>query len=338
MKKAILDEKEVIEYFKTHTLSNTCGYFKTKHKRILEILSKHGIKDHTPEERWKLRGEVSKKTNLDKYGCEWPTQNNDVLQKRKDNYFEKTGYEYPMQNPEVRKLSEDTCLKKYGFKNVMGSEEIKNIMFLNYKERTGYDYPSQNPDVLQKRKDNYFEKTGYNHPMNNPEVLKKMKNNYFEKTGYEYPMQNPDVLSKFDFKEWRNKINNTMRKNNTFKGSKLEDNVYNDLVYLFGADDIIRQYKDERYPFLCDFYIRSKDLFIELNNHWTHNDHLYNSSNIKDLITVGRWKHRHTKYYDNAINTWTNLDKTKFSYINKLNHIWAYTANDIYEALERRYA
>ena len=50
-KRKPLNDDEVIEYFKTHTLSNTCGYFKTKHKRILEILSKHGIEDHTPEER-----------------------------------------------------------------------------------------------------------------------------------------------------------------------------------------------------------------------------------------------------------------------------------------------
>ena len=34
--------------------------------------------------------------------------------------------------------------------------------------------------------------------------------------------------------------------------------------------DVITQYKDDRYPFACDFYIPSLDLFIECNYHWTH--------------------------------------------------------------------
>ena len=28
--------------------------------------------------------------------------------------------------------------------------------------------------------------------------------------------------------------------------------------------------KYDRYPFACDFYISSLDLFIECNYHWTH--------------------------------------------------------------------
>ena len=34
--------------------------------------------------------------------------------------------------------------------------------------------------------------------------------------------------------------------------------------------DVITQYKDDRYPFACNFYIPSLDLFIECNYHWTY--------------------------------------------------------------------
>ena len=62
------------------------------------------------------------------------------------------------------------------------------------------------------------------------------------------------------------KINDTKRLNHTFNSSKPEDDYYQALVLEYGADDIERQYnKDPRYPFACDFYIKSLDIFIELN-------------------------------------------------------------------------
>ena len=61
---------------------------------------------------------------------------------------------------------------------------------------------------------------------------------------------------------------NSMRLHNTFNKSKSEDKMYQKLCEQYGASDVIRQYYDKtRYPFHCDFYIKSKDLFIELNAH-----------------------------------------------------------------------
>lgn len=47
--------------------------------------------------------------------------------------------------------------------------------------------------------------------------------------------------------------------------SKPEELMYERLVHRFGAQDVVRQYKSDRYPFLCDFYIPLMDLYIELN-------------------------------------------------------------------------
>lgn len=57
----------------------------------------------------------------------------------------------------------------------------------------------------------------------------------------------------------------TKLKNGTFNSSKPEDEFYEALAAKFGADDILRQYRDARYPFRCDFYVKSIDTFIELN-------------------------------------------------------------------------
>lgn len=58
----------------------------------------------------------------------------------------------------------------------------------------------------------------------------------------------------------------TKRKNNSFNSSKAEIQLQKKLVEVFGKCDVVRQYFDrERYPFKCDFYIKSIDLFIELH-------------------------------------------------------------------------
>lgn len=86
------------------------------------------------------------------------------------------------------------------------------------------------------------------------------------------------------------------------------------------------QYKDSRYPYSCDFYIKSKDLFIELNLHWTHGGHPFDKNNPEDLVKLNAWKEKENKYYNNAIHTWTELDVNKkmCAEEHKLNYITIY--------------
>lgn len=60
--------------------------------------------------------------------------------------------------------------------------------------------------------------------------------------------------------------------------SKAEDGFYRQLLLSFEAEDVIRGYSDFRYPFSCDFYIKSLDLFIEYQGHPTHGVEPYNSA------------------------------------------------------------
>ena len=61
---------------------------------------------------------------------------------------------------------------------------------------------------------------------------------------------------------------NTKKKNGTFNTSKPEIELYEFLQYMYPNSVIIKGYRDNaRYPFNCDFYIKSIDEFIELNAH-----------------------------------------------------------------------
>ena len=105
------------------------------------------------------------------------------------------------------------------------------------------------------------------------------------------------------------KINSTKKKNNSFNISKTEEICFNILKEVF--PNIIRQYRSEKYPFNCDFYIPEKDLYIEFNGTWTHGKHPFDINNKNDIDLVEMWKSKNTKFYNNAIETWTHRDVLK---------------------------
>jgi hypothetical protein len=124
-------------------------------------------------------------------------------------------------------------------------------------------------------------------------------------------------------KEVKEKKYETHKRNSSFKESEKENDVYRLLLQKFNKEDIIRQYSDERYPFNCDFYIKSIDTFIEYNGTWTHGNHPFDTNDENDLKTLRMWKDKNTKFYDNAIETWTvrDVNKRKTALDNKLNYI-----------------
>ena len=130
------------------------------------------------------------------------------------------------------------------------------------------------------------------------------------------------------------KIYKTKTKNNSFNTRNPEKEYYEYLIDKYGIENIKTQYIDSRYPFKCDFYVKSEDLFIELNLHWSHGGHLFSNS-AEDLRILEYWKKKAqtSKFYQNAIDVWTRRDPEKYSYFskNKLNFKIIYYKEDMYE-------
>lgn len=104
--------------------------------------------------------------------------------------------------------------------------------------------------------------------------------------------------------------------------------MYHDLCLQYGKENVLHPYRDERYPFNCDFYIISEDLFIEYNGTWTHGGHPFDPMDLDDIYKLEQWeeKAKTSPYYKNAIYTWTDLDvrKQKIAKENNLNYIVIY--------------
>lgn len=97
----------------------------------------------------------------------------------------------------------------------------------------------------------------------------------------------------------------TISKNSGGTKSKSEDSFYHKLLLYFSEDDVIRGYSDERYPFSCDFYVKSKDIFIEYQGHYTHGNEPFDASNSEHLSYLERMSRKVN------MDTWIKRDPIK---------------------------
>ena len=127
-----------------------------------------------------------------------------------------------------------------------------------------------------------------------------------------------------------------MIKNKSFNTSKQENLIYKLLKEKFS--DTKQCYRDKRYPFNCDFYIPSLDLFIEYQGTWTHGNepfkglpHQWNIiNNWNDKSKEINFNGVKKEYYKNGIYTWLVSDVVKrtTARLNKLNWLEFFNIND----------
>lgn len=156
--------------------------------------------------------------------------------------------------------------------------------------------------AVEKRQQTMLKKYGAKHALQSNEILFRMKSAVKSKYGTDNVMKVESIKCLVD----KAKIHN-----DSYGRSSTEDVLYSKLVALFGVEQVIRQYKDSRYPFCCDFYITSLDLFIELNAFWSHGGHWYDSSSSSDLQKLHSWISKDKAFYKCAADVWTKADVKK---------------------------
>ena len=200
-----------------------------------------------------------------------------------------------------RNKAKKTMIERYGVENPYQIPEVINkIKHINKIKKN---------DSLEKQKQTCLEKYGVESYLQTEQFKEQSKQKSINKYGVDHPMKSDVVKSKYNREEIVKKIIITKEQNGTFNTSKDEDESYTLLKNKYG--DVIRQYKDSRYPFLCDFYIPTLDLFIECQYGWQHGNHPFNKDNKEDVERVNIMKEKHTKYYDAIIYNWVIRDTNK---------------------------
>lgn len=226
----------------------------------------------------------------------------------------------------------DTCSPKCH--RILKNDEIWNTNIRKY----GSINPLNDPKIKEKQIQTNIAKYGSPNPFGSEKIREKIKETNREKYGTDYYSQS-DTYKKY----WKEHVlprlgeieeqkYNTHKKNNSFHISAPEKTILQYLLDKFGEEDVYYQYKSEDYPFVADFYIKSKNLYIEYNGNWTHGTHPFNYKNQEDLDRLKYLSEKgETKdYYKVAAYVWSKHDVKKRTYAKEhdLNFIELWTIKE----------
>lgn len=289
----------------------------------------------------KITKEIKIKSNLEKYGVEHTSQLKDVTDKRtksradhvnkiqqhvRESLYKKYGAYDVMHIPHILQKIKDTNLKKYGVEFPLQQLKKENSEIYQKISQTcinkfSVDSPLKNKEVREKIKQTNIQKYGVDYLFKSNIIKEKIKQTNIQKYGVDNPLKNKEI--------WKKSQDNRQISSK----SKLENNFLNYLKLKYESDDIITQYKSKEYPYYCDFYIKSINLYIEIQGHWTHNDHPFDINNLNDQLIMNKWRTKSLsdKYYKNALNTWTikDVEKRNTAIQNNLNYLEIFGKTDL---------
>lgn len=312
------------------------------------------FREHMKDTSFRNDVDAKKKaTNEERYGNACVMKNDDVLAKYHATCMERYGVEHAMKLPEngqafalrmseraneFQRKRQATCLERYGapyftqtddFRRMMCNKALSDdligrmydVMILKY----GVKYSHQIPAV----KENFRQFVLDNLDL----FLEKRRETCMERYGVPYYSQTDDFKQLQSERMLDSKVQEKLceirLKNHTFKSSLPEDNLYELLCLYFDVSDVKRQYRSDDYSYACDFYIKSRNMYVELNVSWTHGGHWYDNTSTVDCCVLQQWQKKNTAYYDNAITTWTKRDvyKREMAEKNNLNYVVFWDSN-----------
>lgn len=193
-----------------------------------------------------------------------------------------------------------TVQSRYGVDNPLQHESIRAKIRETSRDRYGVDHHNQRPERrVQMRAAMTDERL----------ALMQQAKDYSPEANAEYGRR----MSRW----WAEPENveralSVKRAHGSWRDSQPERDLHQLLIEHFGTLDVKPQYRDpDRYPWECDFYIPSRDLFIELNGFWTHGPHWFDTTDGEDQALLETWRKKDSDFYRNAVINWTHRDVQK---------------------------
>ena len=277
---------------------------------------------YTDEKKKEINSKVQQ-TNLDKYGYKYYAQTNEFKERVRKTNDSKTKEEKRLRIEKIQETRNNWTeeQKEINSQHISEgqlnmSDENKKRKSNNYKatnqKRYNANSYTQTEEYIEKTKETNRTKYNVDWYLQSEECKNKSIKTCLKKYGTEYYFQSDDFKKKFENSEWIKFINDkrykTKKKNNTFNTSKIENQIKQYLDIL--GVNYEYQHTSNKYPFLCDFYFPDKDLYVEIQGSWTHGPHPFTNSE-EDKILLEKWNSKNTKYYNNAVKTWTIRDVKK---------------------------
>jgi hypothetical protein len=268
-----------------------------REKSVQTNLEKYGTRVGSQSEQVK---EKMRETNQAKYGVDYILQSEEFKDIQRKNNLEKYGVEHTFQVKEFQDKAKTTIQNVYGVDNVMQSETIQDKAKQTNLDRYGFEHPSQNPDIQESIKQGFMEKYGVDHPMKSKEIsdrLGKGQRESFVANGgltqnfkmfkelylVECLSSSEDYIENKPLKwkhvcgyEYYSQIKNSnihvCPNPECRKQSTPQRAVYEYVRDLIGEENILVNDRKTISPYELDIYIPSKNLAIEMDGVYWHQD------------------------------------------------------------------
>lgn len=215
----------------------------------------------------------------------------------------------------IRQKSEKTSLEKYGVLNSSQSEIVEQKRRKTCSERfgKGITSPMQIKEFKELRKINTQNKYGVDNVAKLPQTIQKMHETNLLKYGAKSPLKNQEVYKRVD---WDTAVRNnhlSKKRNNSFRKSYPEDQVYEICCDFFGKENVERQVMmNKKWP--IDLHIKTLNVYVQYDSYW----HGYEDKKLRNLDEVKEFKTKqdcsiYKKMLGDIVqNEWFSQQKLKF--------------------------
>lgn len=276
------------------------GYYtceKCKWKKIHDTnIRKYGVKIFNNSEK-------TKKTNLEKYGCENVSGSQIIKDRKKETNLKNWGVDNVFQSEIIKNISRDTKKEKYNDEHFTNRNKSKQTCLIN----NGVEWPTQSKDIIEKRIENSLEKYGVEHYtqtdkykndvkksnmdkygsewyMSSKEFKYKSKITNLDKYGVEYNMQNEKIYVKAQINGFKAKIH----KSGLFYRGENEkdflDMCYNKNIKIKQGLRFSYVFEEKNRFYFSDYFLLEKNLIIEIKSSYYYKK--YYDMNIEKMNTV----------------------------------------------------
>lgn len=168
--------------------SNKCmlSSKEVKQSRKETCLKKYGVDNPSKSEFIK---DKVKKTNLSKFGVEYPLQSKQIISSLKEKFMQKWGVDNPSKVSEIRKKAKDTIFRKYGVEHAMHNLEIQENLKSHFVKKFGVTNPSKLSQIRDKAKKTMLSKYGSENALELDIFKKKSRNTNLQRFGKEFYTQ-----------------------------------------------------------------------------------------------------------------------------------------------------
>lgn len=291
----------------------------TRDKCTQTCLQKYGVTNGGGS---KQAQEKIKQTCLQRYGVTSNIYLDDFKKKREKTWLANYNEVHPLKSNKVKEKIKTTCLSKYGSTWTSNSNEVIKKKETTNLKKYGSICSLQGVEQIKKSKETLYQNYHVFSPLKSSIIKEKIKQTCLQRYGVDSPLKLPEVRRKI--------LHSNIQKG---RSSKMEEMLYNRLLGYFNKEDIVRQYKDEKYPFFCDFYIYSINTYIEYQGTWLHGGHPYNPNNNCDIrrLEYMQLKSNKSNYYKSALKCWTirDVQKRNMAKTNNIRYVEIFSLDNI---------